>query len=164
MDFNAKQALLDLQPTNLPRQQAFLLEPVCVFAGSWKITADMGSQVRYLAHLKLAHQKFHQMNILNAHVFDLVDWEMVHKTLHNVPKLFQQWACKQVMGIAGTMEWDKTEHKKCPSCMQEQDTCVHVLACDHAGRVETLQHTVDLLEQWLSEEGTNPDLLDCIAE
>jgi hypothetical protein len=89
---------------------------------------------------------------------------MVHKTLHNVPKLFQQWACKQVMGIAGTMEWDKTECKKCPSCMQEQDMCVHVLACDHAGHVETLKHTVDLLEQWLSKGGTNPDLLDCIAE
>jgi hypothetical protein len=52
MDFNAKQTLLDLQLTNLPRQQAFL-ESVCVFAGLWKITADMGSQVRYLAHLKL---------------------------------------------------------------------------------------------------------------
>ncbi len=41
MDFNSKQALLDLQPTNLPRQQAFPLEPVCAFTGSWKITADM---------------------------------------------------------------------------------------------------------------------------
>jgi hypothetical protein len=69
-----------------------------------------------------------------------------------------------VMGIAGTMEWDKTECKKCPSCMQERDTCAHVLACDHARCVETLKHTVDLLEQWLSEGGTNPDLLDCIAE
>ena len=117
MDFNAKQALLDLQPTNPPQQRAFLLEPVGVFADSWKITADMGSQVRYLAHLNLARKKFHQMNILDARVFDLMDWEMVHKTLHNVPKLFQQWACKQVMGIAGTMEWDKAERKKCPSCM-----------------------------------------------
>jgi hypothetical protein len=85
MDFNAKQAFLDLQPTNLPRQRAFLLESVCIFAGLWKITADMGPQVRYLAHQKLARQKFHQMHILDAHVFDLVDWEMAHKTLHNVP-------------------------------------------------------------------------------
>jgi hypothetical protein len=104
------------------------------------------------------------MNILDFHVFDLVDWEMVHKTLHNVPKLFQQWACKQVMGIAGTMEWNKTECKKCPSCMQALDTCAHVLFCDHAGRVKTLKHTIDLLKQWLSEGDTDPDLLDCIAE
>jgi hypothetical protein len=52
MDFNAKQTLLDLQPTNLPRQQALPLESVCVFAGSWEMTADMGSQVWYLAHPK----------------------------------------------------------------------------------------------------------------
>jgi hypothetical protein len=71
MDFNAKQTLLDLQPTNLPCQQAFPLESVCVFAGSWKITADMGSKVQYLAHLKLARKKFHQMSILDAQVFNL---------------------------------------------------------------------------------------------
>ena len=164
MDYNAKQTLLDLRPTDLPRQQAFPLEPVCIFAGLWKITADMGPQVRYLAHLQLARQKFHQMNILDAHVFDLVDWEIVHKTLHNVPKLFQQWACKQVMGIAGTMEWDKTERKKCPSCMQERSTCAHVLFCNHAGQVETLRHMIDLMEQWLNKGETDPDLLDCIAE
>jgi hypothetical protein len=124
----------------------------------------MGPQARYLAHLKLAHQKFHQMNILDVHVFDLVDWKMVHKTLHNVPKSFQQWACKQVMGIVGTMAWDKTERKKCPSCMQALDTCAHVLFCDHAGHVKILKHTIDMLEQWLGEGDNEPDLLDCIAE
>ena len=44
MDFNAKQALLDLQPTNLSHQRAFPLEPVCVYAGLLKITANMGPQ------------------------------------------------------------------------------------------------------------------------
>ncbi len=68
------------------------------------------------------------------------------------------------MGIAGTMEWDKSVVRKCPSCMQQRDTCAHVLFCEYAGRVETLHHTVDLLESWLEEAGTNPDLLDCIAE
>ena len=27
-----------------------------------------------------------------------------------------------------------------------------------------MHHTVDLLEGWLDESGTNPDLLDCIVE
>jgi hypothetical protein len=48
--------------------------------------------------------------------------------------------------------------------MQEGDTCEHVLFCCHAGRVETLQHTADLMENWLMEADTDPDLLDCIAE
>jgi hypothetical protein len=117
-----------------------------------------------MAHHQLARQTFHDLKIMYTNVFDLVDWEMVHKTLHNVPKLFQQWASKQVMGIAGTMEWDRSEQKKCPSCMQEQDTCAHVLACNHAGRVETLRHTIDIMENWMNESETDPDLLDCIAE
>jgi hypothetical protein len=94
MDFNAKQVRLDLQPTNLPRQQAMPLEPVCVFTGPWKITADMDQHMRFLVQCKLACAQFQQMHILQTHVFDLVDWEMVHKTLHNLPKLLQQWACK----------------------------------------------------------------------
>ncbi len=78
--------------------------------------------------------------------------------------MFQQWACKQVMGIAGTMEWDNSVVRKCPSCMQLHDTCAHVLSCDNAGRVETLHHTINLLESWLEEASTDPVLLDCIAE
>jgi hypothetical protein len=89
---------------------------------------------------------------------------MVYQKLRDVPKMFQLWACKQVIGIAGTMEWDKTMVRKCPSCMQERDTCEHVLFCCHSGRVETLKHTVDLMEAWLTEVDTEPDLLDCIAE
>jgi hypothetical protein len=70
----------------------------------------------------------------------------------------------QVMGITGTMEWDKSVVRKCPSCMKLHDTCAHVLFCDYAGRVETLHHTINLLESWLEEAGTNLVLLDCIAE
>jgi hypothetical protein len=50
------------------------------------------------------------------------------------------------------------------SCMQEQDTCAHVLHCCHAGRVETLHHTINIMEAWLIEVDTDPDLVDCITE
>ena len=86
MDFNAKQALLDLQLTNLPHQRAFPLEPVCVFAGLWKITADMGPQAQYLAHLKLAHQKFHQMNILDNYSNLLFNCFYLHVRAHQDDK------------------------------------------------------------------------------
>jgi hypothetical protein len=88
---------------------------------------------------------------------------MVCSQLHSVPRLFQLWACKQMMGIALIMEWDKTVVQKCPSCMQERDTCAHVLHCCHAGRVEMLHHTIDITEAWLIEVDTDPDLVDCIA-
>jgi hypothetical protein len=62
------------------------------------------------------------------------------------------------------MDWDKTLCRKCPSCMQVGDTCTHVLFCDRAGCFETLKNTIDLLEEWLGEADTDPDLLDCIGE
>jgi hypothetical protein len=68
------------------------------------------------------------------------------------------------MGIAGTMEWDKSEVRMCPSCLQVRDTCAHVLFCDNAGRVETLWHIIDLMEGWMEEADTDSILLDCIAE
>ncbi len=68
------------------------------------------------------------------------------------------------MGIAGTMEWDRSTVKHCPSCMVEQDTCAHVIYCNHEGRVETLKHTLELAEAWLVDAETDPDLLHCIME
>jgi hypothetical protein len=84
--------------------------------------------------------------------------------LDEVPKLFQLWVCKQVMGIAGTMEWDKSEWRLCPSCMRERDTCKHVLHCHHEGRVETLHHMLSIMEEWMWEADTDPDLQECITE
>ena len=78
--------------------------------------------------------------------FDYMDWEMVHEKLQDVPRLFQLWALKQVMGVTGTMEWDKTVVRTCPSCTVARDMCAHVIICCHEGKVETLRHTVD---EWL---------------
>ncbi len=164
MDFNAKRVLLDTQPMNKPRQHAFPLEPVCAFAGPTKLTADTGKHLWYWAHRSLVKEHFYQLDIMYSQQFELVDWEMVHWQLNSIPKLFQLWACKQIMRIAGTMEWDKTVIQKCPSCMQEQDTCAHVLHCCHEGRVETLHYTIDLMVVWMKEVDMDPDLLDCIAE
>jgi hypothetical protein len=104
------------------------------------------------------------LKILYNQEFDYVDWEMVCKKLRDVHQLFQLWACKQVMGIAGTMEWDKTTVQKCPSCVSARDTCKHVLFCLHEGRVKMLIHALNLMEEWLEEAETEPELLDCITE
>jgi hypothetical protein len=77
MDFHTKKVLWDMQLTNLPVQQTFPLEPVCIFADSTKITPDMGDHMQYWTHRKLARERFHQLNILHMHESNLVDWEMV---------------------------------------------------------------------------------------
>ena len=64
----------------------------------------MGDYVRFWVHRHLARANFHSLGVLYHQEFDYVDWKMVYDTLREVPWLFQVWACKQVMGIAGTME------------------------------------------------------------
>ncbi len=112
MDYNAKQTLWNLQPMQPTRGQAFSLEPVYILAGSDKITADMGHRVRFLAHRTLSKAVFHSLKILDPTAFNNVDWEMVHQTLHEVPRLFRQWACKRSWALQalwnGTKVWNKS--------------------------------------------------------
>jgi hypothetical protein len=62
------------------------------------------------------------------------------------------------------MEWDKTVVRKCPCCLQEWDTCPCVLFCCHDGRVETLHDTINLIEDWLEESETEPELQKILLE
>jgi hypothetical protein len=78
MDYLAKKALWDLSATQLPAQQAFPLEPICIFAGPMKLTADMGDYIRFWTHRQMAKETFHNLKILFNREFEFVDWEMVY--------------------------------------------------------------------------------------
>ena len=166
-DFGAKRALHNLNPDDIPRQQQFPLEPVSVWAGREKMTSDTGGSVRFQAHKKLAREEFAAAGILSHTQFSRVDWEIVHCALTAVPRMFQVWACKQVWGIAGTNKeqsrWSDVS-PLCPSCRQAPETCSHVLHCPHEGRVEALHTTIALMDKWMKQNNTDPDLRDCIYE
>jgi hypothetical protein len=82
--------------------------------------------------------------------------------------MFQVWACKQVWDIAGTnalrSKWDKTIDKWCPSCRRAKETSAHVLMCSERGRVETLQRTIDFVEDWLVQVETAPKIIQCVIQ
>ena len=166
-DFGAKRVLLRHDAADLPCQQKFPLEAVCVWAGREKMTSDTGHYIRYHAHQQLAREELAAAGILTKVQFDLVDWQVVHSTLSGVPRMFQVWACKQVFSIAPTnyelSRWS-TQCPLCPSCMQARETCAHILHCTHAGRVDALLATIKLLDQWMKTRATDTDLRECIYE
>jgi hypothetical protein len=128
------------------------VKPLCVFLGKNKLTSDKGDPLRFWVNKKLARECFYERDILYAHAFDKVDWQSFHLSLLHVPQLFQIWACKQVMGISpanGNIPWDKTIDPLCPSCRQIKETCLHILCCNHAGRVDALMKSIEILELWL---------------
>jgi hypothetical protein len=117
----------------------------------------------------MVRSTYHSLDILHSNQFDLVDWEMVHSLLCSVPKLFQLWACKQVTNFAVTNAkvywWEKSVGMTlCPSCMQVPETCAHVLHCCHDGRVETLLHMIDIMDEWLRDAGTETALQGYLVE
>ena len=71
------------------------------------------------------------------------------------------------MNIAATnynMSHQDGRDKHCPCCTEEVETASHILHCNESGRVEALLATADELSTWLDEEGTDPDIADCIVE
>jgi len=164
MDYYAKKALLELDTGEDGETQQFPLEPICVTVGRKKITSDRVGELKYWVHKRIAKDFYHERSILFDTEFEAIDWEMVSQALQEVPRMFQVWACKQVMNLApanGNKPWDKS-NMRCPSCDCERETTAHTLECDEIGRVDALMQSIDMLERWLEREGTDPTLQNCI--
>jgi hypothetical protein len=119
MDYLAKTAIYEAHaPQEIPMRW-FPLKLMCVFLGRNKLTSNKGERRRFWVHKQLARSRFREVDILFAHQFDKLDWESVHTALRRVPRMFQIWACKQVMEIApanGNRPWERLLCPLCPSC------------------------------------------------
>ncbi len=167
MDYLAKKAIYEAQEPQGTPTGRFPLEPICVFLGRNKLTSNKGEKLRFWVQKQLARSRFHDASILFADKFDKVDWEIIHFTLHRVPRMFQIWACKQIMDIAPANRNKPGERSLCPlcpSCTQVPKRCTHVLFCNHAGRVDVLMKSINLLACWLTEVDTDPNLWGCIVD
>jgi hypothetical protein len=62
----------------------------------------------------------YKVKFLDQEQFDKVEWRGVHCALNEVPRMFQIWASKQVLGIVGTNKmqarYTPNHDKHCPSC------------------------------------------------
>jgi len=165
-DAGAKAILRSQDVTNLPSQEAFPIKTICMFVEGKKMTLDMGAHIRYAAGRQIAQSFFHQTSRMFTDTFDRVNLPHVHRTLNEeVPRLFQVWACKQVMNITATNKNLSQRHRdwrcdKCPCCTIHVETTAHVLLCPEAGRVEAFQLGTIALERWLDKADTDPDLMD----
>ena len=70
--------------------------------------------------------------------------------------------------MAGTNEmqvrYTPNHSKKCPSCGVAVETWGHVLACEEPGRVDPLHKSIDLVDQWMKDQGTEPALWKVLIE
>ena len=86
------------------------------------MTAGADDNLRFWCHHELARRVLaeEKVGVLQPDEFNEVAWRPIYQALHDVPRLFQLWACKQVLGIAGTNEmqahYTPNHEKTCPSC------------------------------------------------
>ena len=66
--------------------------------------SDTGGSIQYWVHHQLARNYYQEQNILSHDQFNAIDWRSVHSTLHELPRLFQLWASKHVLGHSGHHE------------------------------------------------------------
>jgi hypothetical protein len=79
----------------------------------------------------------------------------------SVLRLFQVWASKHVLGIAGTMKFLSHEDGRkpiCPSCLTCEETCSHIARCLEAGRTAAFQQSVSGITSWMADNATIPDV------
>jgi hypothetical protein len=166
VDSGAKNCLLNAAASGESTRRRFPLEPIACFVGKDKMTTDTSSSIQFWAHRRLAREAFVDGKILTEPQFDAVSWEAVSAGLHSVPIMFQIWATKQVWDIAGTnylrSKWDTSVDKYCPSCRQTKETAGHIISCSEIGRVQALQRTIDLVEEWLADVHTSKTITHCV--
>ncbi len=128
---------------------------------------ETGPLLQFHAHRQLAKILFHPKKILLHDKFEEVDWESVNKTLHLVPRLFQVWAAKHILGIAGTMKFLAHQDGRdpiCPSCRPCEETCTHIACCPEVGHTEAFLQAAAELSRWMKDNKTHPDLVSIISE
>jgi hypothetical protein len=164
MDLEAKSELWKLVGLEVPAQQPLPLEAVVVKIGKDKMTAGSEESIVYWCNKALARRTLQDAKVrwINEEQFDEVYWPACYAALNGTKRMFQIFACKQTFGIAGCNAnqayYTPGHDRRCPSCGVETETCAHVLSCNEAGRVDVLHKSIDLLDQWLKDSGTEANL------
>ncbi len=139
----------------------FPLELVGVYVCGEKMTSDTGGSIRYWAHHELTWKYYHEQHILSHEQYDAIDWRSIYNTLHDLPRLFQLWTSKHVLGIAGTMKFLLYQDGRCPlcpSCLWCNETCKHIARCPETGWVAAFQESTNAVKNWMETSRTHPNL------
>lgn len=162
MDLDIKSELWELVGQLALPQQPLPMEPVVVMIGFYNMTSGSEDTIVYWCNKILARRgalSDPKVHWIDEEQFDEVHWSTCYQALTEAPRMFQIFASKKTMSIAArnvTQAYYTPGHNKmCPSCGVVQETCAHGLTCQEAGRVDVLHRSIDHLDKWLKDNGTN---------
>eukprot|EP00956_Cyclotella_meneghiniana_P030107 scaffold74950_cov70-Cyclotella_meneghiniana.AAC.3 len=145
-DITAKNVLWGLVGETVPPQGIFPLEPVAVVVGREKLMSGSEDILQFWCQKKEAREVLSQqkVRVLQPGAFEEVDWRAVYQTLNEVPRMFQIWACNHASRSVGLTELTR--------CKPE------------SGRVVLVHKSIDLVEQWMKDQETEPTLRKVLIE
>ena len=114
----AKNVIWGFSGEQFPKQRCFPLEPISVWVGEDKMTSDTSKLLNFWVHKQLVEQTFYQLGLMLSDHFREVAWRQVYDALHDVPRMFQIWACKKVTNIAGVNSNQAVYKKTITQCAQ----------------------------------------------
>ena len=122
MDLDAKSELWKLVGQDIPAQQPLPLEAVVVRIEKDKMTAGSEESIVFWCNKALARRTLSDPKVkwINEEQFDEIYWPACYSALTGTKRMFQIFASKQTMGIAGCNDnlayYTPGHDRKCPSC------------------------------------------------
>ena len=111
--------------------------------------------------------KLHSKHMLDSEHFDLVDWDAIDDAQTHYLSGFSLWMSKQVTGFCGVgkmmFKWNMWDNSRCPGCDMEEETARHLLVCNNVDMKTEFEEATEVLEKWMINDETCPDIADCIA-
>ena len=126
------------------------------------MSSDKGARICFWDHKQIYEEVYRNTRILLLYQLKEVYWDMAHLALHELPRMFQIRACKQVMGVVGTnlyqSKYGPNHDPMFPSCTRSVESCSYVLHFPVEGRVDTLLSTIDFLYSRMKKISTDKGL------
>ena len=141
--------------------------PKTVWVDGIKQTTDPAEAIRTSVFREKMQAKLHSSGVLHADHFDLVDWDAIEDAQTFFPSGFSLWISKHVTGFCGVGKmmkyWAQWDDNNCPCCGAECETAQHVLVCNNETMVQEFSEALEVLEHWLIQKDTCPDIADCLV-
>ena len=60
-------------------------------------------------------------------------------------------------------KWNVWDNSRCPGCDMEEETARHLLVCNNVDVRKEFEAAMEVLEKWMFDNDTCPDIADCIV-
>ena len=97
-----------------------------------------------------------------------IDWNIMGNAFKSISQEKQKEIVKWNSEFCGTSKnlkrWGDQTHQKCPVCGYDGETTDHILRCPHPEANKAWKQTVGALENWMTQQSTDPMLKKAIIE